>query len=77
MDAVLATPPGRLTSKPYNIVVSVFIAAIQKCTGLVSSAALQQRNVRRQRIELLYSARHLRYTSGFRISLQAVFYAIS
>ena len=77
LDALLATPTGRLTNQSYNPVVEAFVDAVTEEKGTFSSAASSARHLRRQvRIESLYSARHLNYVSGFFPSLQAVVYAI-
>ena len=77
MESLLSTPAGRLTSRQYNPVVSAFVESATEVNGPCSAEAARLRELRRQVcVESLYSARHLRYVSGFFTSLQAVIYAI-
>ena len=77
LDSVLGIPEGQLTTRKYNPVVTAFVENITSVKEPGSKSASDLGQLRRQScIETLYSARHLKYTSEFFLSTQAIVYAI-
>ena len=76
LTSMLEIPPGCITKRTYNPVVSAFVSGITEAKE--SSESSKNMRMMRQHscIETLYSARHLKYVSEFHLVFQAVAYAI-